>query len=91
LRQIKQRISVNYHIPPLDKEEIKAYIDFRLEQVGAFNLKFINGAIERIYEFSGGIPRLINIICDRALLAGFTKGRTAIDTNLVNTCIKELH
>ncbi len=90
LRQIKQRISVSYHILPLEKEEVEKYINFRLELAGAFNLKFSPGCFEYIYEFSKGIPRLINILCDRALLAGFAKNKRVIEEGLIKLCIEEL-
>ena len=90
LRQIKQRISVAYHIRPLEKDEIKEYISFRLEITGAFNINFDEKATECIQEFSQGIPRLINILCDRVLLAGFAKNRNIIDEELIKMCIDEL-
>jgi len=90
LRQIKQRIAVSYHIQPLDKDEIKNYINFRIESTGSLNINFDNSAFEKIYNFSKGIPRLINVLCDRALLAGFARNRQVIDENLINLCIKEL-
>ena len=90
LRQIKQRISVSYHIFPLEKEEVEEYVNFRLELAGALNVKFEKDCFEYIYEFSKGIPRLINILCDRALLAGFAKNKRIIDSNLIRLCIEEL-
>jgi len=90
LRQIKQRISVAYHILPLEKEEIRDYINFRLELTGAFNIKFDGKSFDYIYEFSQGIPRLVNILCDRSLLAGFAKNRNVIDENLIRICAEEL-
>lgn len=90
LRQIKQRISVSYHILPLEKDEIEKYINFRLESAGALNIKFNPGCFEHIYEFSQGIPRLINILCDRALLAGFARNKRVIDEELIRLCIEEL-
>ncbi|MFC1514643.1 ExeA family protein [Candidatus Omnitrophota bacterium] len=90
LRQIKQRIAISFHIQPLSSEEIKNYVDFRLRLVGALNLKFSDDCFEAITEFSKGIPRLINILCDRALLAGYAKDRNVIDRDLIRTCIEEL-
>jgi len=90
LRQIKQRISVAYHILPLGKNEIRDYVDFRLELTGAFNIKFDEKSFDCMYEFSQGIPRLINILCDRTLLAGFAKNRNVIDEKLIKLCIEEL-
>ncbi|MBN2121024.1 MAG: AAA family ATPase [Candidatus Omnitrophica bacterium] len=90
LRQIKQRISVNVNIAPLDVDEIKDYIKFRLDLVGALNLNFAEETFNPIYEFSKGIPRLINVLCDRALLAGFAKNKHIIDKELIHLCIQDL-
>ena len=90
LRQIKQRISVQYHILPLGRDEIGEYVNFRLNLAGAFNSQFLEDTFDPIYDFSRGIPRLINILCDRALLAGFAKNRNVINKELVKMCIEEL-
>ncbi|MCM8790009.1 MAG: AAA family ATPase [Candidatus Omnitrophica bacterium] len=91
LRQIRQRVMVRYHILPLDKEEIKEYIYHRLKIAGPQNrIEFMNEAIEKIAMFSKGTPRLINMLCDRALLAGFARGTNTIDSNLINKCTEEL-
>lgn len=90
LRQVKQRVMVKYHILPLERDEVTKYINHRLTIAGSDGkLKLSDAAIERIYIFSKGTPRLINFICDRILLAGFVKGITYIDTNLVSRCINE--
>jgi len=93
LRQLQQRITVKYHIRPLERNEIKAYINHRLCVAGARTLnrvKFTDEALRLISDFSSGIPRLINIICDRALLAGFVEENDIIDSNIIDRCIKEL-
>lgn len=91
IRQIKQRISINYHIQPLKKEEIRQYIKFRLKNSGSFNIQFQEDTFNEIYNFSQGIPRLINILCDRALLAGFSKNKKLINPDLIKQCIEELN
>ncbi len=91
LRQLRQRIMVRYHIGPLDNDEIKSYINHRLEIAGsAGKIKFSNEAIDSISRFSGGIPRLINMICDRALLAGFVAETNHVDSNIIKRCLGEL-
>lgn len=92
LRQIRQRIMVRYHIAPLEKEEIRDYIYHRLRvaSTGGRRIEFSDEAIQEIANFSGGTPRLINIICDRALLAGFVVETYNIDLNLINKCLGEL-
>ena len=96
LRQLRQRIMVSYHITPLDNGEIQDYINYRLKIAWAENrlegqIEFSNEAIDLISHFSGGTPRLINMICDRALLAGFVSETNLIDFSIVKRCIAELH
>ncbi|MBM3246915.1 MAG: AAA family ATPase [Candidatus Omnitrophica bacterium] len=91
LRQLQQRIMVRYHISPLDSQEIKEYIRHRLNVAGSGeSIKFTDEALELISNFSGGTPRLINIICDRALLAGFVAEARTIDADILKKCLKEL-
>lgn len=91
LRQLRQRIMVRYHITPLEVNEIKDYINHRLNIASARKnrIEFKNEAFEFISNFSGGIPRLINMICDRALLAGFVAETNIIDTNIIKKCLEE--
>jgi general secretion pathway protein A len=92
LRQLRQRIMVRFHIAPLAAEEISNYIRHRLHIAGSSErVKFSNEAIGMIAEFSGGTPRLINMLCDRALLAGFAAETNLIDREVINRCIEELH
>ncbi len=90
LRQLQQRIMVRYNITPLDHDELKKYIYHRLDVAGSKKIKFSEEAIEGITEFSGGTPRLINIICDRALLAGFVAETSLINARIINRCRQEL-
>lgn len=98
LRQLRQRIMVRYHIGPLDNDEIRLYINYRLEIAGENNaclptrqgIEFSNEAIAMISRFSGGTPRLINMVCDRALLAGFVSETRHIDFNIIKKCVEEL-
>ncbi len=91
LRQLRQRIMVRYHIGPLNDDEIKSYICHRLEIAGSRGrIEFSNEAISIISRFSNGTPRLINMICDRALLAGFVSQTQNIDFNIIKKCVEEL-
>lgn len=91
LRQLRQRIMVNYHIMPLETGEINGYINHRLGIAGpGKKIEFTAEAIEAIADFSSGTPRLINLICDRALLAGFVAETTVIDLNIIKECVGEL-
>ncbi|MDP2831310.1 MAG: AAA family ATPase [Candidatus Omnitrophota bacterium] len=95
LRQLRQRIMVRYHITPLDNDEIKNYINYRLKIASSEHplegqIEFSDEAVDLISRFSGGTPRLINMICDRALLAGFVSETNRIDFNIIKRCIEEL-
>src|SRR5215471_6037400 len=73
LRQLDQRVSIRYELTPLDREGVAAYISHRLTIAGATSaVTFTSDAIDAVHRFSGGIPRLINLVCDRALLAGYS-------------------
>lgn len=91
LRQLNQRIVVRYHLGSLNFEETKAYIFKRLAIAGGKgNIKFAVAALKSIYEASSGIPRLINIICDRALTAAFVAETRVIDSEIEKKAIDEL-
>lgn len=95
LRQLNQRISVRYHIPNLSQEDCRSYIVHRLARASesrepATQLKFTSQAVNHIFEKTQGSPRLINILCDRALLAGFASGDTIINAEMVDICAKEI-
>jgi len=91
LRQLRQRIMVSYHMLPLDNDEIKRYIEHRLNIAGSSGrIVFSEAAIKAICDFSKGTPRLINILCDRALLAGFITEVNLIDMPIIKMCLDEL-
>ncbi|MEW6101789.1 MAG: AAA family ATPase [Candidatus Omnitrophota bacterium] len=92
LRQLRQRIMVRYHIAPLEPEEIKEYVHHRLKIAGASPSKiiFAQEAFPEIAHFSNGTPRLINALCDRALLAGFAQETSQIGLDIINRCVQEL-
>ena len=90
LRQVNSRIGVRYHIQPLEKPEIKDYIDHRIQIAGGpKELTFTQEAIESIFAFSNGTPRLINILSEHALLAGFVNETYTIDEEIIKKCAKE--
>ncbi len=89
-RAVRQRIALNYNIEPLDKNETLAFIMHRLKVAGANQLLFTNVAIDEIYAFSKGIPRLINILCDHALLTGYARGAKKIDLEIVQESARDL-
>lgn len=91
LRQLRQRIGIRYHILPLHRDEIADYIIHRLNIAGSDGrIKFTEGATEKIYEYSKGIPRLINILSDKALLLGFVLEAYEINEKIIERSIEEI-
>jgi general secretion pathway protein A len=91
LRQLRQRITVRYHLRPLTRSEVAQYIQHRLMVSGAKGAPYFTMAgIWRVYRYSGGIPRMINAVCDKCLLAGYVQQRERIDFRLVGYAIREL-
>ncbi|MBL9169386.1 MAG: AAA family ATPase [Verrucomicrobiales bacterium] len=91
LRQLRQRITIRYHLTPLSRQEIRQYVQHRLTVSGAKGTPTFTGpAIWRLYHYSKGIPRLVNALCDKCLLAGFVKHTDQIDFGTVGRAISEL-
>jgi general secretion pathway protein A len=91
LRQLRQRITVRYHIPPLTLEDTANYIEHRLNVAGANgSITFVAGAVREIHRYSKGGPRLINAVCDNALLAGYVNRVHTIDARCIKKAIKQL-
>lgn len=90
LEQFKQRIALYYHIPALTHSETSEYIAHRLKLVSSNGVDFFTpSAIDTIYVHSGGIPRVVNLICDSALLSGYIYESKNIDEKLVNEVVRE--
>lgn len=89
-RALAQRITVRYNIEPLDKTETGLYINHRIKIAGGDYKIFNKKAVDEIFQFSTGLPRLINIICDHALLTGYARGVKSIDENIIKECAGEL-
>src|SRR3990167_3268225 len=91
LRQLNQRISIRYHLDPLAREEVPRYIQHRLTVAGASgDIHFTSSALREIYHYSQGIPRLINLASDRALLAGYADQSREIQRVTVIKGLKSL-
>ena len=91
LRQLRQRITVRYHLRPLRFNELKDYIRHRLHVSGANGSPYFSlAALWRIFNYSNGIPRLVNAVCDKCLLAGFVRQRAEISFSLANMAVREL-
>jgi type II secretory pathway predicted ATPase ExeA len=91
LRQLDQRVSIRYELKPLDREGSGAYVAHRLAVAGGTaSVSFATKALDRVHKLSGGIPRLINLICDRALLAGYSERANRITPEMVDQAAKSL-
>lgn len=90
LRQLAQRITARYHLLPLTEQEIALYVQHRLQVAGRHEPLFNRGAIKALHKHSGGIPRLINLLCERALMAGYAQSKVPIDAKMVRTASGEV-
>jgi general secretion pathway protein A len=90
LRQLAQRITARYHLGELGKAETKAYIHHRLSVAGTQNSIFTNAAINAVYSYSAGTPRLINILCDRALTTAYAAERGTVTPSHIREAAREL-
>jgi putative secretion ATPase (PEP-CTERM system associated) len=92
LKQLVQRVRLRFHVGPLDKREMREYIEHRLAVAGRAAKDLIkDDAYEVIYRYTGGVPRLINTLCDTALLCAFTEQKTVIGMPDVKTAVQELN
>jgi general secretion pathway protein A len=89
LLQFAQRVSSDYHLRPLSAQDAALYIEFRLREVGARAPIFTPEACGLIAEASGGVPRVINVLCDTALVYGFASSTPRISADLVGTVIED--
>jgi general secretion pathway protein A len=91
LRQLDQRVSIRYELKPLDRESVGAYVAHRLTIAGgSSSVSFAPRALDRVHKLSGGIPRLINLLCDRSLLAGFSERSNRITPEMVDQAAASL-
>lgn len=91
LEQLRQRVIASYHLRPLDAADARGYIEHRLRRVGwQDDPSFTEEAFARIYEETAGVPRRINLLCDRVLLCGFLEERHEIDAVVVDQVIADM-
>ena len=90
LRQLSQRIIARYHLHALNQQDIHAYIAHRLQVAGGSPTIFSSAAVRRIAQLSKGLPRLINLLCDRALLGCYAQGKYKVDFATVNQAAREV-
>jgi general secretion pathway protein A len=91
LLPLRQRVGIRFHLERFSQEETRQYILYRLRKAGASHFDiFSDDAVTTIYQVSKGTPRLINIVCDHALLTGFSRGEPMIDAEMIRECIQDL-
>ena len=92
LKQLVQRVRLRFHLGPLDSRELREYINHRLTIAGCGDAKlFADDAFDVIYRYSGGVPRLINTLCDTALLCAFADDKLTVDGNDIMSTVAELN
>jgi general secretion pathway protein A len=90
LRQLSQRVTARYHLEPLGKDDIEGYLTHRLAVAGVERPLFPQKTITKLYSLSGGVPRLINLLCDRALLGAYVRGENIVSPSLLTEAASEV-
>ncbi|MDX2480803.1 MAG: AAA family ATPase [Desulfuromusa sp.] len=90
LRQLAQRVTARYHLEPLSRNEIEGYLSFRLAVAGVERPLFPKVTVNKLYRLTGGVPRLINLLCDRALLGAYVKGLNIVSPELLTEASGEV-
>ncbi len=91
LRQLSQRVTARYHLAPMTLRETQGYVIHRLKVAGARRNPFTRGAIGQIKRLSGGVPRLINVLCDRALLGAYVREESQVSESIVKKAAAEVY
>lgn len=89
LRQFAQRVAANYHLPAMDAPAVKEYIDFRLSVAGADHSIFTAPAAELVHQVTGGVPRLVNQLCDLSLVYAYTKDMRTVQRSTVEKVLED--
>lgn len=90
LSQLAQRITARYHLSPLSMTELVTYVSYRLGVAGCHRLLFPKHVIKKLYKLSNGIPRLVNVLCDRALLGTYVQDRQSVDGSTLEKAAREV-
>ncbi|HEX5065672.1 MAG TPA: AAA family ATPase [Myxococcota bacterium] len=90
LRQLRQRIGVWWRLGPLERDETRAYVAHRLRVAGGSEAIFSESALARVHRHARGVPRLVNLVCDRALLLGYAEGARQIGRSIVDAVAREI-
>jgi len=91
LEQLLQRVSLSYHLSPLSEDETEKYIKYRLNLAGARDNIFSKEAIQAIFKYSQGVPRVINTLCEAALVYGFVSETPSIDVKIIEDVVEDLY
>ncbi len=91
MRQLAQRVTGRYHLEPLSQEETAIYLEHRMKVAGAAGATFSKSAVREVFRWSNGVPRIINVIADRTLLAAYTKDMRDVDKSLVKKAAAEVY
>ena len=90
LRQLSQRITSRSHLEPLSLSQTRSYVKHRLLVAGGMGTEIDDAAVRRVFQRSGGVPRVVNLLCDRALLGAFGRGKGRVDARLVDAAAAEV-
>ena len=90
LRQLNQRVISRFHLSPLDKEDLSNYINHRLHKAGAKRAIFEPASFAALFRLTGGVPRLINLVCHQALIAAYASGKKSVSAKLVRQAAAEI-
>jgi general secretion pathway protein A len=90
LNDTVQKTPIIFYLRPFTENETKEYIEHRLRVAGTETHLFSSGAINKLFGYSGGIPRVINTICDHALVIGYSKNLIKINSAVINECAEDL-
>lgn len=90
MQQLAQRVTARYHLGPLNLEDTRVYVNYRLAVAGCRKRMFTNAALRQVFRSSGGIPRLINVICDRALLGAYSENVTEVAKSIARKAAQEV-
>ena len=90
LRQLAQRVTARYHLEPLSRDEIEGYLSHRLAVAGVDRPLFPLKTVNKLYRLTGGVPRVINLLCDRALLGAYVKGENIVSLMLLTEAASEV-
>ena len=90
LRQLSQRVTARYHLEPLSRSHLPAYLSYRLAKAGVERPLFSPRATDKLYRLSGGVPRVINLICDRALLGAYGRGEHQVSSKVLTQAAREI-